>query len=161
MEPTICPSTSATRTCAWLSVTARRRSSALSVTPGLASAFCHRSRTAATSSERHFPKEKIAHRLPHQYKRPAEASTGELGDFNTCSLSSSRAGPRERAGSCQRGGSANHLAEPLFCRKNRIFKELGIRKTRFRQKLGDTPLENLPKLISIVMIRGSTVAAHY
>ena len=38
------------------------------------------------------------------------------------------------------GGSANHLAEPLCCRKGLYFKELGRRKGRFRQKLGDTPL---------------------
>src|SRR5262245_26946907 len=51
-EPTICPSTSARRTLALLSETARRRSSALSVTLGVASAWRHNSRTNSTSSGR-------------------------------------------------------------------------------------------------------------
>src|SRR4051794_24185396 len=52
-EPTMRPPTSATRTWAGLEVTARRRSLAVSVTPGVASACRHSSRTLCISSSRH------------------------------------------------------------------------------------------------------------
>src|SRR6266851_2134235 len=52
IEPTSRPSTSATRTLAGPPATARRKSSAVSVTLGVASACRHSSRTASTSSSR-------------------------------------------------------------------------------------------------------------